>query len=368
MKDFAAKIQHEQLFDENWYLDRYGDVRDSGVDPLLHFVTCGRFEGRSPSSRMDFTWYKTLYGDQLNGIDPCEHYLFQGKEKGYIPSPPYIDLILNKGKKPHPRNEAALLLDSDQSSEKTKGILIRTYDADAYRLYYTLLSIGKYCSGFNTITVVCQYKSIYAIKPVVDAFDFVTLKICDSYENDYIGQQITKLRSYEFMDDDIIFHIDSDCLFTDFTHLSHYLIDDLPILFLRSYDFLYRNFAIAPWQEPTSRFLRRQVDFEFMCGFPFAYPRELYIDLHQWFIGANKFDYNDIEKHLPYKDNFSEFNLLGAFSYYSEKKYNTPLIYGEHEFDFRVHQFCNTGNRVDRTISPEELKYLQNKTTYGNNI
>ena len=36
------------LFDPAFYLERYPDVRQSGVNPLLHFVRYGAAEGRKP--------------------------------------------------------------------------------------------------------------------------------------------------------------------------------------------------------------------------------------------------------------------------------------------------------------------------------
>src|SRR5580698_3738927 len=36
------------LFDPTWYLEKYPDVRDAGIDPFLHFLQDGGKEGRSP--------------------------------------------------------------------------------------------------------------------------------------------------------------------------------------------------------------------------------------------------------------------------------------------------------------------------------
>jgi len=36
---------------------------------------------------------------------------------------------------------------------------------------------------------------------------------CEEYEDDYIGQQITKLNADNFTDAPLIAHIDSDCIF-----------------------------------------------------------------------------------------------------------------------------------------------------------
>ena len=44
----GERPQLSPFFDAAWYLDQYEDVRRAGVDPLLHFVTYGVFELRSP--------------------------------------------------------------------------------------------------------------------------------------------------------------------------------------------------------------------------------------------------------------------------------------------------------------------------------
>ena len=199
---------------------------------------------------------------------------------------------------------------------------------------------------------------------MVACFDFARLVLCEPYANDYIGQQITKLMSHTFVAEDVIFHVDSDCIFFEPTDLSRYMDGDVPLLFHRSYDSLYRRFVAIPWQEVTSRFMLRQVDHEFMCGFPFAYPRALYEDLHAWFVATHGFDYGAIEGHLLQKDAFSEFNLLGAFSFQAGRRYNTPVSFEETGFDFRMHQYCRVSDRNDRSISPQELAELESLTEY----
>jgi hypothetical protein len=51
--DFATRAPGERivptpLFDSDWYLRSYPDVRQSGFDPFLHFMSSGDRDGRSP--------------------------------------------------------------------------------------------------------------------------------------------------------------------------------------------------------------------------------------------------------------------------------------------------------------------------------
>lgn len=45
----ASVLRKSALFDATWYLERYPDVRQSGVDPAVHYLKYGAWEGRDPS-------------------------------------------------------------------------------------------------------------------------------------------------------------------------------------------------------------------------------------------------------------------------------------------------------------------------------
>ncbi|WP_243313948.1 sulfotransferase family protein [Fundidesulfovibrio agrisoli] len=49
-RELAAKLIQCGLFDSEWYLDRYEDVRQEQMNPLEHYILYGMFEGRSPRS------------------------------------------------------------------------------------------------------------------------------------------------------------------------------------------------------------------------------------------------------------------------------------------------------------------------------
>ncbi|MCC1493757.1 keratin [Cognatishimia sp. F0-27] len=67
----AAKVAESKLFDADWYTQRYADVRRSGMDPALHFIVNGIYEGRSPSKRFDLLVYYVRNPDDLeNAVNP----------------------------------------------------------------------------------------------------------------------------------------------------------------------------------------------------------------------------------------------------------------------------------------------------------
>lgn len=91
---FAAKVRREwELalllrsdlpgFDAAFYRHRYDDVRDSGVDPLDHFLLFGWKEGRDPSAGFSTEGYLRSNPDvRAAGINPLLHYLDYGLSEG----------------------------------------------------------------------------------------------------------------------------------------------------------------------------------------------------------------------------------------------------------------------------------------------
>ena len=49
LRRLVAKIKDIGLVDSRWYLQRYKDVADFGMDPAVHYLLFGAREGRQPS-------------------------------------------------------------------------------------------------------------------------------------------------------------------------------------------------------------------------------------------------------------------------------------------------------------------------------
>jgi FkbM family methyltransferase len=86
---WAGRVRDERLvrasplFDPAWYLAEYPDVAAAGLDPLEHFLTRGRREGRNPSAAFDTAAYMTRYPDVArSGLNPLAHYLRKGRKEG----------------------------------------------------------------------------------------------------------------------------------------------------------------------------------------------------------------------------------------------------------------------------------------------
>ena len=78
-----ALIRASGLFDESWYLEQYPDVKESKVDPALHYLRYGAYEGRWASEYFDSGSYLLNYRDVLEaGLNPLMHFLRYGEKEG----------------------------------------------------------------------------------------------------------------------------------------------------------------------------------------------------------------------------------------------------------------------------------------------
>lgn len=72
-----------ELFDADYYLTTYPDVRAAGVNPLQHYLEQGWREGRDPSAGFSTKAYLEHYPDvRLRRINPLIHYLRYGYYEG----------------------------------------------------------------------------------------------------------------------------------------------------------------------------------------------------------------------------------------------------------------------------------------------
>lgn len=79
----ANAVQHvkrSRLFDASYYLQRYPDIAEAGIDPAVHYLTFGAAEGRDPSPCFSSSGYS--YVHQLaTGKNPLVHYLAEQEQR-----------------------------------------------------------------------------------------------------------------------------------------------------------------------------------------------------------------------------------------------------------------------------------------------
>jgi lipopolysaccharide biosynthesis protein len=113
----ARLIATSPLFDRGWYLERYPDVRDAGVDPALHYVAHGAQGYRDPGPNFDTAWYLAYYADVAAwGMNPLVHYLRYGMKEGRHTNPSQVvvgevtDAALSCRRPPRAAGEVALFV------------------------------------------------------------------------------------------------------------------------------------------------------------------------------------------------------------------------------------------------------------------
>jgi hypothetical protein len=83
-----ALLKKNKLFDEDWYLKTYKDVREAKLNAMEHYLLYGANEGRNPSIYFNTTWYEKTYRDvKKSGINPLIHFIKFGMNENRKPLP-----------------------------------------------------------------------------------------------------------------------------------------------------------------------------------------------------------------------------------------------------------------------------------------
>jgi hypothetical protein len=84
--DLHALIRDSDLFDPKWYAEQLPPL-DQDIDLIAHFFSHGEWLGRSPSSKFDSQWYSARYPDvRQSGINPLVHFILSGEREGRFPT------------------------------------------------------------------------------------------------------------------------------------------------------------------------------------------------------------------------------------------------------------------------------------------
>lgn len=192
-------------------------------------------------------------------------------------------------------------------------VFIRTYGADIEALGYCLRSIEKFCKGFRDIIITVPAKDRHLLgfnpKHIVHTVPH--------YQNDYLGQQATKLHAHNYSDADLIFFIDSDCVVLEPVTPKSFMKEGKPFQLKTKYSELGDS---VPWQAITAKALGFTPQYEYMRRLPLMYWREHLSQLQNAMQIRHTARLESYILGQPHNA-FSEFNALGAFCdrYYSDK-------------------------------------------------
>jgi len=82
-------VRRSGLFDPGFYLAHNPDVRESRMDPLIHFMRGGWRQGRNPSARFDVNAYLEGSSEARDaGMNPLVHYIRFGRNERRSAPPP----------------------------------------------------------------------------------------------------------------------------------------------------------------------------------------------------------------------------------------------------------------------------------------
>jgi FkbM family methyltransferase len=196
----------------------------------------------------------------------------------------------------------------------TCDIFIRTYPKDYDWLYYSLISITYFCTGFRKIWIVSPEKPPVWWGPFTTADGIaVEWKVMNEEAPDgYLAQQITKLYADVITDyqADYILHVDSDVIFTQSTTPGSFFGPSGNIL----WPYTPYSTIETPWKPITEKFMQCEIENEFMRRFPIMMPRWLYGKLREFSAKQHKQIISQYIVNQPARA-FSEFNALGAYAW-----------------------------------------------------
>ncbi len=94
IKDYYHQLTWGWIVDRDWYLDRYKDVAQNGIDPVRHYIIYGCNEGRWPNPFFDPVWI----AENSDGLaSPTEAFRYFRHHGGRVsPHPLYLDLWYQK--------------------------------------------------------------------------------------------------------------------------------------------------------------------------------------------------------------------------------------------------------------------------------
>ena len=191
------------------------------------------------------------------------------------------------------------------------SIFIRTYRNDIKWLKYCLKSIRDNLTGYIEVVVAIPNGQEDLLQPLEDLIDIIV--VTDTYTDDYLGQQATKMQAHKWCSGDYILFVDSDVIFSTGADVKDYFENERPIIAKCEYS---KVGEAVCWKPITEKFFGEKIKHEYMRFAPQIFNRHTLESINE--------SYPNLEAYIisqPYRK-FSEFNVLG---YYAEKTH--PDLY-----------------------------------------
>jgi len=145
-------VSESGYFDTVYYLKHNPDVKEARMDPVIHYLRSGGFEGRNPSERFNSLFYLENYPDVIReGINPLVHFLLFGKKEGRQELPqPDVQIVKKptsvEGEKSEPENAR---LNAEIRLIKESGLFNKDY--------YLMNNPDVEAKGFEPLVHYCRF-------------------------------------------------------------------------------------------------------------------------------------------------------------------------------------------------------------------
>ena len=152
------EIQHQKFlldkeFDRDFYLAENTDVASAGIDPLEHYLMVGWREGRDPNARFDTAFYLDEYPDiRANDLHPFVHYLAFGRNEGRFASAvDSIQIPVNPSAELVPDPSLRALIDKALEESIAKASPPNDVDPTSLDIHWVIPAFGIGGGGHMTI-------------------------------------------------------------------------------------------------------------------------------------------------------------------------------------------------------------------------
>lgn len=190
---------------------------------------------------------------------------------------------------------------------KTVDIFIKSHKPDFWLLQLALQTISKNVIGYNNIILIIPEQDKHEFDTRYLPERTLIHYVVDQFPG-WLFQQYLKMVAYKYCYSDYIMFSDSDCLFDHPIDLQEFIVDDKPEILYTSWDKV--GDAIA-WKEPTEKFMKEPVQWEFMRRNNCIYHRNTLIAISQY--------EPNLEHLIMGSGKWSEFNCFGAYAYKNER-------------------------------------------------
>lgn len=224
------------------------------------------------------------------------------------------------------------------------SIFLKTYRNDLVWLPYLFRSIDKYLTGFERMVIITdndsEKRAVENMKELPKSLQ-VAVASCNKPHDfaGYVWQQFVKLKAFDYIHDDIIVFVDSDCVFKRPINPNDIMVEGKPLVLKTAYSEIGHT---VPWQPITEQACGFKVDWEYMRRLPFVFRRDSLINAVNY-----KPDLFQYIKDRSDSRAFSEFNYIGAYveKFEPEKYHFHDTAFGVP--DAIVHQGWSWGGLTD---------------------